>query len=244
MANKRIQKRIYDKLNSTPLPPSGTEPPKSSAIGGRAVGSKHEHTHTKNGTDPIDSTLNKAAIALTTRGDIMFRNATVSTRLAKGTEGHVLTMGASDPAWTAPDGGDIGEGYINIPAWNYDSIGQGTWVVVMNTLQIYAGVFNNSSFADGDNISYKVFLAAGTYTLDVHTMRNTNMAIIDIDIAGVEVASYDAYGTVLLNVKQKTTGIVIATAGIKDIKVRTDGKNGSSTAYNTHFSSISLWRTA
>ena len=47
-----------------------------------------------------------AAISpLTTRGDIMFRNATVSTRLAKGSDGDVLTMGASDPAWTAPSGG-------------------------------------------------------------------------------------------------------------------------------------------
>ncbi len=44
---------------------------------------------------------------LTTRGDIMFRNATVSTRLAKGTEGYVLTMGVSDPAWAAAGGGGI-----------------------------------------------------------------------------------------------------------------------------------------
>ena len=40
---------------------------------------------------------------LTTRGDIIYRNATVWTRLAKGTEGQVLTMGANDPGWsTAP----------------------------------------------------------------------------------------------------------------------------------------------
>lgn len=39
---------------------------------------------------------------LTTRGDVMFRNATVSTRLAKGDSGRVLTMGASDPAWATP----------------------------------------------------------------------------------------------------------------------------------------------
>ena len=42
---------------------------------------------------------------LTTRGDIIFRNATVPARLAKGSSGDVLTMGASDPAWTAPAGG-------------------------------------------------------------------------------------------------------------------------------------------
>ncbi len=42
---------------------------------------------------------------LTTRGDIIYRNATVPARLAKGTNGHVLTMGADDPAWSAPAGG-------------------------------------------------------------------------------------------------------------------------------------------
>lgn len=41
-------------------------------------------------------------ILLTTRGDIIYRNATVPARLAKGTEGQVLAMGANDPAWADP----------------------------------------------------------------------------------------------------------------------------------------------
>lgn len=39
---------------------------------------------------------------LTTRGDIIYRNATVPARLAKGSSGQVLTMGAEDPGWAAP----------------------------------------------------------------------------------------------------------------------------------------------
>ncbi len=42
---------------------------------------------------------------MTTRGDIIYRNATVPARLAKGSDGDVLTMGANDPAWTTPAGG-------------------------------------------------------------------------------------------------------------------------------------------
>lgn len=38
---------------------------------------------------------------MTTRGDIVIRNATVPARLAKGNSGDVLTMGANDPAWVA-----------------------------------------------------------------------------------------------------------------------------------------------
>ena len=39
------------------------------------------------------------------RGDILFRNATTYTRLAKGTADQVLTMGANDPAWSDSVGG-------------------------------------------------------------------------------------------------------------------------------------------
>ena len=39
---------------------------------------------------------------LTTRGDILYRNATVPARLQKGTTGQVLTQGANDPAWVTP----------------------------------------------------------------------------------------------------------------------------------------------
>lgn len=38
----------------------------------------------------------------TTRGDIIVRDASTNTRLAKGNSGDVLTMGANDPAWSAP----------------------------------------------------------------------------------------------------------------------------------------------
>lgn len=40
----------------------------------------------------------------TTRGDVMFRNATTNARLAKGTAGQVLGIGANDPAWVSTFG--------------------------------------------------------------------------------------------------------------------------------------------
>lgn len=50
----------------------------------------------------LDIAAKIPASLLTTRGDIIYRNATVPARLAKGTVGQVLTMGADDPAWAAP----------------------------------------------------------------------------------------------------------------------------------------------
>lgn len=42
---------------------------------------------------------------LTTRGDIIYRDATQPARLPKGSSGQVLTMGANDPAWQTPSAG-------------------------------------------------------------------------------------------------------------------------------------------
>ena len=42
-----------------------------------------------------------AASPTTTRGDIIRRGASADERLAKGTSGQILTMGADDPAWAA-----------------------------------------------------------------------------------------------------------------------------------------------
>jgi hypothetical protein len=39
------------------------------------------------------------------RGDILYHGATDYARLAKGTSGQVLTMGANDPAWATPAAG-------------------------------------------------------------------------------------------------------------------------------------------
>ena len=41
------------------------------------------------------------ATPTTTRGDIIYRAASADARLAKGTEGHYLKMGANDPEWAA-----------------------------------------------------------------------------------------------------------------------------------------------
>ena len=43
----------------------------------------------------------------TTRGDIIYRGASADARLAKGTAGQILKMGANDPEWGADAGGKL-----------------------------------------------------------------------------------------------------------------------------------------
>lgn len=63
--------------------------------------SAHEPRHILGGADEIDSALRDLAIALTTHGDVVFRNAVGLERLAPGVAGQVLiTAGpAADPSW-------------------------------------------------------------------------------------------------------------------------------------------------
>jgi hypothetical protein len=54
-------------------------------------------TTAKLGTNSVDGT--KIAMGSDARGDILYHGASDYARLAKGTSGQVLTMGANDPAW-------------------------------------------------------------------------------------------------------------------------------------------------
>ena len=140
---------------------------------------------------------------------------------------------------------DVGEGHITILPWNYSSIGQGTWVFETLPSQWAAFKFYNTTVADGDNLSYKVFLQAGTYTLRLLVARDPLCGIADIDIDDVEVASFDLYDAArLYNQVFSEAGIVVAASGLKTLKIRVDGKHGSATGFELWLSAIGLWRTA
>ena len=66
----------------------------------------------KDSTDKLTwATPAQYTTPLTTRGDLLYRAASADARLAKGTEGHYLKMGANDPEWAAV-GGAVADGCI------------------------------------------------------------------------------------------------------------------------------------
>ena len=146
---------------------------------------------------------------------------------------------------TAEDVNEIGHGHINIVPHNYSSIGAGTWAYVVDGAHMTNGYWNNTTTADLDNITYKVRLAIGTYTLRILYYENDDEGIVDFDIAGAEVASFDLYNAApTRNSVQSQAAIAVATAGIKDFRVRVHGKNGASSNHHTRIAAIALWRTA
>lgn len=141
-------------------------------------------------------------------------------------------------------GKDVGEGHIFILPVNYDSIGQGTWAIMIATGMILNSYFVNSSDANLDNITLKTYLQAGTYTLKTVYLKHTWAGILDIDIDGTEVESLDMYASSgAFNVVGTETNITVATSGITDIVLRVHGKNASSSGYKVPVVCLVLWRT-
>ena len=72
----------------------------------------------KDSTDKLTwAAVSQYTTPLTTRGDILFRDASGDQRLAKGTDGQFLKIGANDPVWAdvpagTPTGGNSGANKI------------------------------------------------------------------------------------------------------------------------------------
>ena len=65
-----------------------------------AAGTNGYYLKTQGGSaNPVWAAVSQYSTPLTTRGDILFRDASGDQRLAKGTSGQFLQIGANDPVW-------------------------------------------------------------------------------------------------------------------------------------------------
>ena len=110
---------------------------------------------------------------LTTRGDIMFRNATVSTRLAKGAANTVLVMGANDPAWSATLAGltltsPTINGTIDVGAGSLEVASTGTMggLIIRNTWTGALGCYFRTYFNTTLPVDYDEIFAFKAYGLN------------------------------------------------------------------------------
>lgn len=146
--------------------------------------------------------------------------------------------------WTSP-AGVAGVGHITILPINYEAIVQGTWTLYVFTDQVLNHVWYNSTAAINDEINYKVYLAKGTYTLRMLGRTYDSAGIMDVQIDGGSIASFDWWTLANIpNVMKSDTGNVIATPGLKTLTLKISAKNAEAAAYGCNVSYIALWRTA
>lgn len=138
-----------------------------------------------------------------------------------------------------------GEGHIDIALPFPDTTPQGTWTISIDTLAYKNSFFYNSSSTNGDNCIYKVYLAAGTYTLRTIAIKNANYGIAKILLDTTQIATFDFYNaSVLYNQFFTQTGIVVAASGLYNLKLLCNTKNALSSSYLLPLSDLTLYRTA
>jgi hypothetical protein len=141
---------------------------------------------------------------------------------------------------------DKATGHINLNLQKPESVGAGTWVFSVDASSPFNTFLRNSSTADGDNCTYKAYLGAGTYTIQVNYRQKNVNGKMDLFIdADKVISAQDHYaGAESYNNIYEETGVVVATAGLKDIKIALNGKNASSSDYVVYISAIVFIRTA
>lgn len=116
---------------------------------------------------------------LTTRGDIITRNATAPKRLALGTTGHYLTAGANEPAWTAP------------PSKITDADGDTSLGVEQSADEdkIHGKVKGVEAFLldDAGVLTYAKQSAARAYKAAAQTIPNATWTLVDLDTTSFDI---------------------------------------------------------
>lgn len=136
---------------------------------------------------------------------------------------------------------------IAIDTWGYSSVTQGSFARVLDD-QWYQGKYLESvGPLDGDQVNYRVFMVAGTYTITVIHAKSFLMGIMKVLIDGSEEVSADCYvdvNSTEFDAETTTYGVVVPTTGFKVISFKVDGKNPLSSNYYINVSALFLDKTA
>ncbi len=144
---------------------------------------------------------------------------------------------------------DIGEGHITLypPTGTYHS-SVGDWSISNHNSQIYRHYRYNNDNNNLDYLTYKVYMAANKpYSFKVLGISSANAGYGEILIDDVPVgATFDTYTSSLtynatFNV---AAGFTVATSGVKDYKIRINGKNSAASMYRLYLSTLCMYRTA
>jgi hypothetical protein len=110
--------------------------------------------------------------------------------------------------------------------------------------ELGGGTLTTDSSAQNNEISWDIWLGAGTYKFALIYSKFSNRGIFSVQLDAVEKGNIDSYGaSATSNNYSEITGIAVASAGIKTFKLKMATKNASSSAYWGEFNSAAWIRT-
>lgn len=129
-------------------------------------------------------------------------------------------------------------GLITIFPFGYSSK-QGTFA------RLNSYLYYNTSNVNGDYLQFTTYLPAGTYTFTLVYSQGGNGGKLDMSLNGSNIVTgVDCYGGGN-DLQSVTSGVVVGTGGFgKLIRITVNGKNASSSAYYSFWSSLSIHQTA
>lgn len=96
-----------------------------------------------------------------------------------------------------------------------------------------------------DEAVFKLLFGPGTWTFNLWRTLFSSYGILTVSIDGTTVATLDNYSGASINPGfVATTGITISAPGVYDVKLKTTGKNASSSNYNQRIWGFDFTRTA
>jgi hypothetical protein len=100
------------------------------------------------------------------------------------------------------------------------------------------------SDAATDEIAWDVTMDAGTWSLHLIVLTYTLSPILDVHLDGVRVGSIDLYaGGLGWNTQVLLAGIVVASAGVHELRFKVPTKNPASDGHRAYLTTVSLRRT-
>lgn len=132
---------------------------------------------------------------------------------------------------------------VEWPAWADWYASSGTPTRTQNSGAMGGGHISGLT-TDGLYVEWKASTAAGTFTLSCLYVTDTAGGKFQFSIDGVDVGALtDGYaGSTAYNNAYTATGLAL-TEGVHTIRMRSNGKNASSSAYNIYPQWLSLERT-
>lgn len=94
-----------------------------------------------------------------------------------------------------------------------------------------------------DELEWRLLLQSGTWKLQIVHSGGANRGIYDVKVDGTSVGTSDGYSATNPTITAVFTGIVVATTAVVPVKVVMSAKHGSSSAYYSVLSALSMTRT-
>lgn len=139
---------------------------------------------------------------------------------------------------------DAGEGHINIDINSFTATA-GTWALSGSSAYYSYATVSNPTAGNGDKITFKVFLAEGTYKIYALHAKSAGAGILQFALDATDIYQIDEYNaTTQNNVTSSSSAFAVTRAGIYTFSARVNGKNASSAGYGVTLHQISLVRTA